>query len=128
MSSLGVIQYKGSKHQCCWALISICENRWCTFLLGINKITFMHVPTSSSAHHPITPPQFLSWPGMVTFCTYCYNCNSIYHYGQVTATLRWKISCCCFPEIIIPSILLTRTNWMNEWWGKTILPAMIHPT
>ena len=33
----------------------ICENR-CkkghTFLLGISEITFMHVPTSSSAHQP----------------------------------------------------------------------------
>jgi len=104
--NLGGIQYKGSKHQCCWALLSICENR-CkkghTFLLGINEITFMHVPTLSSLHHPITPPPFVSWPAIITFCTYCYNRNSIYQYGQVTATLRSK-------NITLLSLLFSRDH------------------
>lgn len=87
------------------------------FSLGINEITFMHVPTPSSAHHPITPLPFLSWPGMVTFCTYCYNSNSIYQYRQVTATLFSK-------NIMLFSLLFSRNHHykhtvdqdqLNEW-------------
>ena len=98
----------------------ICENQ-CrkghTFLLGINEITFMHVPTSSSTQHPITPPPLLSWPGMTTFCTYCYNCNSIYHYGQVTATI-------CSKNMMLLSLLFSidrhskhtvDQDQLNEW-------------
>jgi hypothetical protein len=73
--------------------VSFCENRrkkGYTLLLDINEVTFMHVLTPFSAHHPTTPPPFLRWPGVVTFCTHYYSCNSIYQYGQVTTTLHSK--------------------------------------